>query len=425
MLGADLAGVLHDAGRTGTGGRGARTLRRTLVVPQVGVAFVLLLGAGLLLASFRQVLAIDPGFDPRNVLTAKVTLPRARYPDAVAMRRFTAEATRRIRALPGVTHAGATSFIPLGGNHSDSVILAEGYQMQPGESVISPIRSSVTPGYFEAMRIPVKRGRTFDDRDGAESVRPIIVDARLARKFWGNSDPIGRRMYRPSNPKDLLAVDEKTEWFTVTGVVGEVKLDGLVTPETPVGAYYFPMEQSPTRLMTFAIRTATDPDALLKRVRAEVAGIDPELPLFSVMTMEERAAESLVNRRWPVMLAAAFAGLALLLAAIGIYGVLAYLVAQRTKEIGIRMALGGAPRAIFDMVAKEGLGLVALGLAAGAAGAFVIRKSIEAQLYNVRPGDPAVLIVAMLVLGFVALVACAIPARRATRIDPVLALNRE
>jgi hypothetical protein len=251
------------------------------------------------------------------------------------------------------------------------------------------------------------------------------VDDRLARRFWGSSDPIGRRMYRPTDPKDLLAVNEKTEWFTVVGVVGEVKLDGLITPQTPVGAYYFPMEQSPSRLMTFAIRTATDPQALLKRVRAEVSSIDPELPLFSVMTMEERTAASLVNRRWPVMLASGFAVVALLLAAIGIYGVLAYLVAQRTKEIGIRMALGGTPRAIFDMVAREGLGLVAVGLAAGAGGMFLVRKAIEAQLYNVGLGDPAVIVLAMLLLAAVALLACAIPARRATRIDPVLALNQE
>jgi predicted permease len=423
-LHVNLSSVFHEGGRTGSGGRGARLLRRALVVTQVAVAFMLLLGAGLLTASFRQILSIDPGFDPRQVLTASVSLPASRYSqDKLAA--FSVEALRRIRALPGVMHAGATSSIPFGDNHSDSVILAEGYQMQPGESVISPTRVEVTPGYFEAMRIPLRHGRFFDDRDTRDARHVVVVDERLARKFWPGRDPIGRRMYRPNDVKDLLATSDKTDWLYVVGVVGDIKQDGLVTSRESVGTYYFPVEQAPIRTITFAVRTATDAPTVANWIRREITAVDPELPVFSTKTMEERTEESLVTRRWPVLLSMGFGVVALLLSAVGIYGVLAYLVTQRTKEIGIRMAIGGTPRSIFDLVVKEGVALVGAGFVVGAAGAFAIRKSIESQLYGVRPTDPRVLALVSLVLGLVALGACAIPARRATRIDPVVALNRE
>ncbi len=422
-LGINISSVLHEAGRTGSGGRGAQLVRRALVVAQVGVAFVLLVGAGLLTASFRQILAVAPGFDTRQVLTATVSLPGSRYPDRAKRAAFVVDALRHIRSVPGVTAAGATSSIPFGSNHSDSVILAEGYQMRPGESVISPTRVSASAGYFESMRIPLESGRYFDARDGREGQRTIIVDERLARRFWAGRDPVGRRMYRPGSPS--LEITERTEWLTVVGVVGEIKQDGLVSERTPVGTYYLPMEQEPPGAITFAIRTAGEPTALAASVRREVGAVDPELPVFAMKTMEELTDESLVTRRWPMLLSLGFGLVALLLSAVGLYGVLAYLVAQRTKEIGIRMALGSTPRAIFDIVAREGIALLLAGFGLGGLGAFAIRKSIEAQLFGVRPTDPVVIAVATLTLGVVAVVACAMPARRATRIDPVLALNRE
>ena len=425
LLHVSLSSVMHEGGRTGTGGRGPRLAQRALVVTQVAVAFVLLLGAGLLTASFQRILSVDPGFDAHEVLTASVSLPGARYGGDNELRSFASETLRRVRALPGVRAAGATSSIPFGGNHSDSVIFAEGYQMQPGESVISPTRIEVSPGYFEALRIPRRRGRYFDDGDNKDSRRVVIVDERLARRFWPNRDPIGRRMYRPANAEDLMKTDEKTEWLTVVGVVGEVKQEDLATSKAPVGAYYFPIDQETIRGMTFVIRTDGDPKALAGSVRREVAAVDPELPVFSVKTMAELTDDSLVTRRWPMLLSMAFGIVALLLSAVGIYGVLAYVVTQRTKEIGIRMALGGTPRAIFDLVLSEGLWLLVTGFLVGAAGAFAVRRSIEAQLFGVRPADPGVLAIVTLVLASVALVACVIPARRATRIDPVLALNQE
>jgi putative ABC transport system permease protein len=425
VFSVNLSSVFHEGGRTGTGGRGPRMLRRALVVTQVAVAFLLLIGTGLLLASFRQILAIDPGFDQRQVLTASIRLPGSRYPTDKEIRAFTDQALRRIRAIAGVASAGATSAIPLGDDHSDSVIFAEGYQMQPGESVISPTRVEVSPGYFESLRIPLVRGRYFDDRDGADSPPAIMVDARLAAKFWPGQNPIGRRMYRPESAKDVTGTNDKTRFLTVVGVVGEVKMEGLVAAKTPVGAYYLPMSQQTVRLITFTLRAAGEPEALAPSLRAALGAVDPELPVFAVKTMEQVTDESLVTRRWPMLLSTGFGVVALLLSALGIYGVLAYLVTQRTKEIGVRMALGGSPRAIFDLVLQEGLALLGVGFVVGGIGLAAVRRVLDAQLYGVGPGNPAVMLLAALLLGVAALVACAIPARRATRIDPVIALSAE
>jgi predicted permease len=423
VLPANLTSVLREEGRGGTAGRGARTLRRALVVAQVGFAFVLLVGAGLLFASFRQVLAVDPGFTADGVLTASVSLPRARYSDDDKLRGFTNEALRQMRALPGVTAAGATDTIPFGGNNSDSVILAEGYQMSPGESVISPSQVDVSPGYFEAIKVKLVKGRLFDERDGAKSPHTVIVDQKLARRFWPKTDPIGRRMYMPQDINNLLATNDKTVWLTVIGVIADVKLHTLTEDKETVGAYYFPIEQNPTGGLTFAIKTAGDPTALTSGVRGVLAQLDRELPVFDIQTLDVRMEKSLVSRRSPVLLSLSFGAIALFLSAIGIYGVLAYLVTQRTKEIGIRMALGSSGRAIFDLVLREGLVLIAGGFGLGAAGAIALRRSLESQLFGVSAADPIVLIAVTVILSAVAVAACALPARRAARIDPVVALS--
>lgn len=422
VLPANLTTALREEGRSSTTGRGARTLRRALVVAQVAFAFVLLIGAGLLFASFRRVLAVDPGFEPKNVLTSSVMLPRARYKDDTALTAFAGEALRQLRALPGVEAAGATDTIPFGGNHSDSVILAEGYQMQPGESVISPNQVDVSPGYFESLRAVLVRGRFFDERDTATSPKVIIVDEKLAHRFWPNQDPIGRRMFRPEDINQLLAITEKTVFLTVVGVVHDIKLADLVQGNGEVGSYFFPLAQDPSRMLTFTLRTATDPAALANPLRDAITGLDRELPLFDTQTMEERMDQSLTSRRSPVMLSLGFGAIALFLSAIGIYGVLAYLVTQRTKEIGIRIALGSSARAIFELVLREGLALVGAGFVFGAAGAIALRKSLQSQLFGVSATDPVVLAVVASILALVALLACVLPARRATRIDPIVAL---
>jgi predicted permease len=424
VLPANLTMVLREEGRGGTAGRGARTLRRGLVVTQVAFAFVLLIGAGLLFASFRQVLAVDPGFNGDNVLTVSATLPRSRYDNDDKLRGFTNEALRQIRTLPGVSAAGVTNTIPFGGNNNDSVIFAEGYQMSPGESVISPSNVDVSPGYFEAMHVKLVRGRFFDDRDNATALKTIIVDETLARRFWPNSDPIGRRMYSPNDINDLMNTNEKTRWFTVVGVIADIKLHTITEGKQTVGAYFFPTDQDPITGLTFALKTPGDPLALAGGVRGVLSRLDRELPVFDIQTMDARTEKALVSRKSPVLLSLSFGAIALFLSAIGIYGVLAYLVTQRTKEIGIRIALGGSARAIFELVLREGLLLIVGGFVLGAIGAVALRKSLETQLFGVTATDPVVLATVTTILGAVAIVACALPARRATRIDPIVALTQ-
>jgi predicted permease len=423
VLSVQLAPVLREEGRTTSGGRGARALRRTLVVTQLAFTFVLLIGASLLLASFGKVLEVNPGFVPDRVLTASVMLPRSRYPDDAARRLFTDESLRRVRALPGVVAAGATNIVPLSGNSNDSVILAEGYEMKPGESVISPFAMNVAPGYFEAMGIKLVRGRVFEDSDDAEARRVIIVDERLARRFWPGQDPIGRRMYTPNDINDLLAITDKTVFFTVVGVVGEVKLKDLTEGRQAVGTYYFPMAQDPSRSVTFTVKTSGG--SVASSLRSVIASLDPELPVYDVQTMDQRLDKALANRRSPAFLSLSFGVLALFLSAVGIYGVLAYLVSQRAKEFGIRMALGGSARSIFHLVLREGILLVGAGFLAGAVGAFFLRRSLESQLFGVTAADPRVVGGVTLLLGLVALCACALPARRATRTDPRIVLSEQ
>jgi predicted permease len=384
---------------------------------------VLLVGAGLLFASFRKVLEVDPGFTAARVLTASISLPRTRYADDDALRRFTEEALRSVRAVPGVVSAGATDTIPFGWNSSDSVIIAEGYEMHTGESVISPRSVSVTPGYFEAMGSRIARGRLFEDRDTAKGQPVIIVDQKLARRFWPDRDPIGRRMYLPTDINNLLAVSDKTVFLTVVGVIEDIKLHDLTEGEKAVGAYYFPLAQNASRFLTFAVKTAGRPESVGAGFRTAIAGLDRELPVFDVQTMEHRTDTALLNRRSPAVLSLTFGIVALFLSAIGLYGVLAYLVLQRRKEIGIRMALGSNARAIFGLVLREGLLLIGGGFLLGAIGAAGLRGVLENQLFGVRATNPWVVGAVTSALAVVALLACALPARRATRIDPVVALS--
>jgi len=283
----------------------------------------------------------------------------------------------------------------------------------------------VGPGCLEALGARLVTGRFFDARDTDTSQPVIIIDERLARKFWPNQDPLGRRMWMPDKAEDLTRPSENVRYLTVVGVIAEMKSRDLVTGDDRLGAYYLLHAQSPSAGFTFAIRTPGDPGGLVNAARREIAALDPDLPLYDVRTMEERMAESLAIRRSPMLLAAVFAGVALFLAAIGIYGVLAYLVAQRRKEMGIRIALGGTARAVFALVLGEGLRLVGAGFVLGLGGAMVLGRSMRSQLYGVGSFDPVVVAIVIAVLGTVALTACLVPAGRATRIDPVLVLNRE
>jgi putative ABC transport system permease protein len=282
------------------------------------------------------------------------------------------------------------------------------------------------------MSVRLVHGRFFDERDSVlpdamKAVPPpvlsVIVDETLAKRFWPGQDPIGRRLYKPNDIKDLTAIVDKTVFYRVVGVIGDVKLHDLTEGKTTVGAYYFPMDEETSYGMTFALRTAGDPLSLTGAVRGAINGLDRELPVFDTQTMDARLEKSLVSRRSPVLLSLSFGAVALFLSAIGIYGVLAYLVTQRRREIGIRIALGSSAGAIFELVLREGLMLIVVGFVLGGAGAIALRRSMENQLFGVRATDPVVLATVTGLLAAVAVAACALPARRATRIDPIVALS--
>ncbi len=423
---SSLSNMLREEGRSGTAGRGTRLVRRGLVVSQVGIAFVLLVGAGLLLASFQRLLRVDPGFVAEHVFTGRVRPLQTRYPDDAALRSYTSRALERIRALPGIEAAGATSYLPFSFDSSSSVIIAEGHTMAPGESVVSPNQLYVTPGYLEAMKVSLKRGRLFTEADGPDAPRVVIIDEQLANRFWPNADPIGRRMYLPQRPEDVVKPGPDVTWLQVVGVVANVKLKGLVEGEQArAGAYYQSFLQEPSRGIAIAVRSRGDLAATTGAVQRALAEVDPELKASDVLSMSERIEKSLNPRRAPMLLSTAFGLLALLLASVGLYGVLAYQVSQRTREIGIRLALGSDAGGILRLVLNEGLVLVAIGLAAGFAGALALRTVIASQLYDVGALDPVVMATAIAVLAVVSLVACLGPARRASRVSPLVALSQQ
>lgn len=423
----NLASVLRDEGRSGTAGRRTRHLRRALVVSQVALAFVLIAGAGLLMTSFQRLLGVDPGFVADGVLTARVSPLATRYPDDNALRLYVSRALERIRALPGVEAAGITSFLPFSRDDGSTPIIPEGYAPEPGESVIWPRRLHVTPGYLEALGVKLVRGRFFTDADTDDAPRGVILDERLANRFWPDADPIGRRMYVPAGPDEVTSPGPNVTWLRVVGVVASVKLKGLVEEgeDARLGAYYFAYAQDPRRDLGFAVRGGGDPSVMSASVRRALTEIDPEIPASDVFTMTDRIGQSLVTRRAPMLLSLGFGLVALLLASIGLYGVLAYQVSQRTREFGIRLALGSQATGILRLVLREGAGLVLLGLVGGLIGAWVLRGVIASQLYGVGPLDPVVMIVATVVLATTSFAACWLPARCAARVDPMVALRAE
>ena len=420
----DLSAVFRQEGRSGTASRGLRHVRRGMVVAQVAFALMLLVAAGLLMASFRQLLNVETGFDPQGVLTGAVSLTPTGYPEDSDLRAFAVEALPAIASLPGVESVGFTTQIPFGDGGSDSVIFAEGHVMEPGESAVSPQQNVVTPDYFATLGIRVTQGRSFDSRDTADGLQTIIIDEHLAARFWGPGEALGKRMWLPGSAEDIMNT-ENAEFFEIVGIVEPVQMGRLELGFSETGAYYFPYEQDPRSGVDIAIRTSGDPRLLTDTVRRVIATIDPDLPLYDIRTLQERVDASMTNRRTPMLLAAGFSGVALMLAAVGIYGVLAYLVQLRTKEFGIRSALGGNARSIFALVLREGTAILGLGLALGMGGALALRRVIESQLFGVSAMEPAVVFTVSGVLGVVALFACLIPARRATRIDPVAALAEE
>jgi putative ABC transport system permease protein len=382
-----------------------------------------LAGAGLLFASFREVMRSDFGFQPDGVETVTVSLPAISYKDNAAMVSYEERTLGALRALPGVEAAGGTTLVPFSGEINNSVILAEGHEMKQGESLLAPSSGIVTSGYMQTMGVKLQSGRFFDARDTAAASKTIVIDDRLARTFWPGRDAIGRRLYYPSDVKDLTKVTKDTQFFTVVGVIKEMKMLDPRGDVTPVGIVFFPYEQRPARILTLMVKSRGSSSAI-NSVRAALAQIDPQVPVFRPRSMQEWIDQALVGRRVPMLIATTFAAVALFLSSLGVYGVLAYGVAQRKRELGVRLALGGTASRIFGLVLAGGLRIVAFGLAAGLVGAYFVGQVMRSQLVNVAPSSPIVLSLVTLMLCGVALIASLIPAWRASRIDPIVVLSR-
>ena len=422
---ANLSSVLHGMTRSTTASGKARLIRRAIVTTQIAFTFILLTGAGLLLSSFRHLLAVDPGFKTEGVLLVRFNIPMLRYPKDDDARVFADRMMTAVRQVPGVISAGMTTMTPFESAYAFMSALPEGYSLSPGESLPQPMAGVVTPGYFETMSTRLLQGRYFNERDTQTSRRVVIVDRRLARKFWPDGNPVGKTLFWPNDAKNPAAMNEQTQRAEVVGVVEEMTIDDLSGNRNTAGAYFMPFTQSFTRSYRFAIKSAIDPQSLVPVLRSELSKVDSTTPIFEVQTLSGRLEASLVPRKAGMLLALSFAGIALFLSAVGIYGVLAYLVAQRTREIGIRIALGSTVGSIFKLVFSEGLLLASVGLGLGLAGTIALRGTFASELYGVSPTDPVVISLGIAVLGGIALAASTFPARIATKVNPVTVLNRQ
>ncbi|HEV8599772.1 MAG TPA: ABC transporter permease [Gemmatimonadales bacterium] len=410
----DPATGLHEGARSGTSG-GARRLSHGFVVAQLALSLVLLIGAGLLLRSFRRTLAVDPGFRPEHVLTARVQLPWPKYGSDTVVRIFQSRLLESVRGLPGVQHAGLANRIPFSRGNPQQNLFVEGQPPRSGEAV--PVINSrvASVGYFEAIGTPILQGRDFLPSDDPGDPPVVIVDETVARQYWPGGDPIGKRI--------RTSTDSGTPWLTIVGVAANVKHGSL--RERPDFELYRALSQSPTWSSYVVIRTTGDSESLIAGLRRRVAELDPIIPVAEVSTLEGAMAKSLSILRLTNLLLSAFAGLALLLAVIGIYGVMSLNVNGRIGEFGVRLALGAAPRDVLRLVMGQGILLAVLGLLIGLVGALWVTRFLGSLLFEVSPVDPITFGSVAAALMGAAILACYLPARRATKADPIAVLRRD
>jgi putative ABC transport system permease protein len=416
MARTDLHESLKEGGRS-VGHRSSLALRRGLVISTVALALTLLVGAGLLIRSFARVVQVDPGFRPDHVLTFYVSLPQTKYPNDTVRLQVLERLTAAVNATPGVVSAGGTSNIPFAGGMSTASFNVEGYQPPPNAPMPWGDMRAVTPGYFAAMKVPLLAGRQFTDADRAGTQGVCIVDQEMVRRYWPNSDPIGKRI------TFSMPTDPHAQWIQVVGVVGHIAHEGL-DAEKRVQAY-FSLAQYTLPFMGFTVRTAGDPMAALGAVRAAVQSVDPDLPVTDAESMDRLIERSTGSRRFAMILLGGFALLALTLASIGLYGVMSYTVTQRSRELGVRLALGADARDVLGLVLRQGLRLALVGVGVGLLASFAVTRVMRTMLFDVSTTDPLTFVAIPLLLVGVALVASYLPARRATVVDPVVALRTE
>ena len=393
-------------------------LRQSLAACQIALALVLLLSAGLLTRSFLRLRSVNPGFDSGRVLTGSVSLPRVRYPSEAAVIRFFDRALVNLDGLPGVRHAATVSVVPMSGDFDRTAFVIAGKKLGAGEKA-SPDRYIVSPDYFQVMRIPLRQGRLFDQRDDAEHPPVCLISETAARLWFDGESPLGRKVRAGS----VSGGFDSSPFREIVGVVGDVAQYGLGLPATP--QVYMPHAQFANRFVSFVVRSDGDPDSLAAPLQKAIFAVDPEQPVYDVAPLEQIVSNSVAARRLGLWLLAVFAFGALSLAAVGIYGVVAYSVAQRTAEFGIRMALGARPADILQRALRDSLPMIGAGVAAGMAGSLAISKVLAGFLYGVRATDATTFAVLPLFLAMVALAACYLPARRAARVDPLAALRYE
>jgi len=413
VLRGSMSTVLKDDTARGSAGKGTGLTRAALVIAETALALVLLVGAGLLVKSFLRLQDVNPGFVAERVLTAQISLPAGRYPDPPTRRAFWARLLEQVRALPGVTSVGLTSNVPFNGNVSSGSYSIVGYEPPSGEAQPHGRQEVIGGDYFRSMQIPIVAGRAFTDADSADAPLVVVIDQYLVGRYFANKSPIGQQIRRGGATSPA---------FTIVGVAGTINSIDLGQPVAKERLYY-PIAQQPRSLMALVVKSAVDPKTLVSQVRSAVTTIDPEQPIAEVRTMEEWMARSLEGRRSPMLLLVLFGGVALLLSAIGIYGVLAFAVAQRTREIGIRQALGADRRSILSLVLKQGLTTAGIGVALGLAGAIALTRYLQTLLFGVGTHDLQVYAGVTLLLLGVATAACYVPARRATAVDPNQALR--
>lgn len=411
----NLASWLKD-GRSAGGSSTRNRLRNTLVIAEVALTLVLLVCAGLLIRTVIRLRKVDTGFNGNNVLTMSIGLPGAKYPKPESIVSFYKEATDRIAALPGVKAAGITSVLPLSDNFDGRGLIVEDYPKPEGEEITVDLYV-VTPGYLRAMEIPLQKGRPIVEHDTADSEKVALINQTMANQLWPNQDPIGRRV-------KFFGTQQRPEpWRTIVGIVSDVSQYSL--DQKPPMQIYLPHSQFPTSSNTIVVKSENDPGSVLPAVRREILAIDKDQAVYNVVTLQQLHSDALSLRRFFMLLLISFAALTLSLAAVGIYGVMSYVVTQRTQEIGIRVALGARTADVMVLVVKGGLTLVLVGIVAGVIIAFAVTRLMESVLFGVTPTDTLTFVAGSMGLALVAAIACYIPARRATKVDPLVALRYE